>query len=583
MRWVLIPLFALTCLCQQITRIVDIAIDVDVPIRRVDLGSATQAVGLLSMEHAHVRVRDARGGEWRAVELGHEGGALVWFEDGVREIELIAASSVRILAIDPGATEQKASLRPENSDNLTIVRRADWGCGADCTPREAPVFADVTHLVVHHSAGTNTATDWAAVVRSIWVLHVRGNGWNDIGYNYLIDPNGVIYEGRAGGDGVIGAHFSGVNTGTMGVCMIGTFSTQEPRPGAVASLRRLLSSQSRRWNLDPTGQTLHAASQLVLNVISGHRDAGLSARASGRTECPGNALYSYLPAVRRSVSEDGAACRLQLSQRNYCFDGGGGTVPLSFANPSACTVVIEGGASWMSARGPLFVVSPNETSARRSTDVRVNGQVVQITQAANGVVDAPCAARGGVVNAATFDDRPLGVNGIASVFGTGFLRDSATPRVLVNGTLEATIFAANETQINFLIPGAALPGSARLEILRGGVRSNEVMFWISEAVPGIFAIQNHFDGALNSSAAPVRAGDAVVVYVTGIGTNRSLPWSATIGETTASGLFLGPTPGFIGLGQANLVVPENVSAGEHPLTLRVSGAASQAVRLFVGR
>ena len=83
-------------------------------------------------------------------------------------------------------------------------------------------------MVVHHSAGANEARDWAAVMRSIWVLHVAGNGWNDIGYNFLIDPNGVIYEGRAGGDGVIGAHFSGVNTGTMGVSMVGTFSSQAP-------------------------------------------------------------------------------------------------------------------------------------------------------------------------------------------------------------------------------------------------------------------------------------------------------------------------------------------------------------------
>src|SRR5437016_1926200 len=83
-------------------------------------------------------------------------------------------------------------------------------------------------------AGGNAATDWAAVVRSIWVLHVQGNGWNDIGYNYLIDPNGVLYEGRGGGDGVMGAHFSCVNSGTMGVALLGTFSVV-PAPAAALS------------------------------------------------------------------------------------------------------------------------------------------------------------------------------------------------------------------------------------------------------------------------------------------------------------------------------------------------------------
>ncbi|MFN7929681.1 MAG: hypothetical protein U0Y68_17395 [Blastocatellia bacterium] len=62
-------------------------------------------------------------------------------------------------------------------------------------PRGAPVIRLISpHLLVHHTANANTATDWAAVVRAIWSFHIFTNGWSDIGYNYLIDPN-VIYEG----------------------------------------------------------------------------------------------------------------------------------------------------------------------------------------------------------------------------------------------------------------------------------------------------------------------------------------------------------------------------------------------------
>lgn len=65
-----------------------------------------------------------------------------------------------------------------------------------CPAQDPPLYTTVTHLIVHHTAGANTAADWPSVLRSIWVLHVMGNGWNDIGYDYLIDPDGLPYEGR---------------------------------------------------------------------------------------------------------------------------------------------------------------------------------------------------------------------------------------------------------------------------------------------------------------------------------------------------------------------------------------------------
>jgi hypothetical protein len=158
-------------------------------------------------------------------------------------------------------------------------------------------YTTVTHLIVHHTAmGVEApSSDWPELVRSIWEFHVLERGWADIGYNYLIDPDGVIYEGRAGGDNVIGAHFSGVNAGTMAVAMLGDFSDATPTAPALNSLEEILAWKCDQCDLDPVGISLHEASQLILRTISGHRDG------PGATECPGDALYSMLPVIRADV------------------------------------------------------------------------------------------------------------------------------------------------------------------------------------------------------------------------------------------------------------------------------------------
>ena len=177
-----------------------------------------------------------------------------------------------------------------------IVTRTEWGCpDGQITTHGDLSYTTVTHLIVHHTVNDNDSTDWAAVVRGIWNFHVLERGYADVGYNYLIDPNGVIYEGRAGGDNVMGAHFSSVNHGTMGVSMIGTFVTVAPSEEALASLKRILAWKCDQRDLDPSGVLFHAASQLDLNVVSGHRDGPRP------TECPGDSLYGLLPSIREDV------------------------------------------------------------------------------------------------------------------------------------------------------------------------------------------------------------------------------------------------------------------------------------------
>lgn len=199
-----------------------------------------------------------------------------------------------------------------------IVSRTEWGCpDGEENSRAAPEYTSVTHLVIHHTVlvpDSESVEAYAALVRSIWDLHVFTRGWNDIGYNFLIDPAGLVYEGRAGSAGetgepgerdVRGAHFICANEGTMGVALLGDFTHAPPSPEALDSLARLLAWKCRERAIDPLGASLHPATMLHLEHICGHRDGNGAPPESGAcpigTECPGEMLYRLLPGIRQRV------------------------------------------------------------------------------------------------------------------------------------------------------------------------------------------------------------------------------------------------------------------------------------------
>lgn len=173
------------------------------------------------------------------------------------------------------------------------ISRASWGGPpnqqAGCTPN----FSPVTHLVVHHEAST-PVPPYAAAVKSIWQFHTGNQGWCDIAYNWLIAPDGVLYEGRAGGDDVIGAHFCGNNSGTMGVCLLGNFETDQPTAAALATLEKLLAWKACASGILPDSTSVHTASGKQLPHIVGHR-------LGCATLCPGTFLFDKLAAVQAKV------------------------------------------------------------------------------------------------------------------------------------------------------------------------------------------------------------------------------------------------------------------------------------------
>ena len=192
-----------------------------------------------------------------------------------------------------------------------IVSRGGWQ--ADETIRKAePTYSDTLQFaVVHHTAGANdyTAEQAPAVVRAIELYQVKGNGWNDIGYNALVDRYGTVYEGRYGGvdRNVVGAHAKGFNTGSFGIAILGDFGRVTPPRAAVDALEQTIAWRLDLAHADPLrtftavsggNERFAAGTPVVMRGVSGHRDAG-------STTCPGKRLYDLLPNVAKEAAAIG--------------------------------------------------------------------------------------------------------------------------------------------------------------------------------------------------------------------------------------------------------------------------------------
>jgi len=182
-----------------------------------------------------------------------------------------------------------------------IVPRAGWGAdeslrfdehGREIWP---PHYAPIEKVIVHHTATRNDPPDPAASIRAIYAYHAITQGWGDIGYNFLVDWQGTVYEGRYGGPGVVGTHTAGYNTGTLGIALLGDFTSTAPSPAAIDSLTRLI--RERAPQVDPGGLSPFRDLVDVPN-IGGHRDYN-------STDCPGDHLHEVLPDIRGRLKGTG--------------------------------------------------------------------------------------------------------------------------------------------------------------------------------------------------------------------------------------------------------------------------------------
>ncbi|MFE7460790.1 peptidoglycan recognition protein [Streptomyces sp. NPDC057554] len=227
--------------------------------------------------------------------------------------ELAPLGATIIPALTKAETEESLNLAPGAKPYIgprpKIVTRKGWGADERLRERNFAYTKTVKAAFVHHSATGNNYTCQQApsVLRSIYRYHVKSSGWRDFGYNFAVDKCGNIYEGRAGGvsKAVLGAHTLGFNTNTMGIAVLGTYSSSNPPAAAVTAVSKLTAWKLGLFGANPKGKVTlvsggsnkyKAGVKVKMNVISGHRD-GFA------TECPGARLYKKLGKARTSSAK----------------------------------------------------------------------------------------------------------------------------------------------------------------------------------------------------------------------------------------------------------------------------------------
>jgi hypothetical protein len=198
------------------------------------------------------------------------------------------------LKIDKNTSSKKkdltdCSVKPESID------QSIWRQGLP-DPKGTPQETQVKHVILHHAAGSNTETDYTKVVRNYYLLHTESNGWDDIGYNFLVAQDGTIYDGRDGrgvceDDNVLGAHMCARNVTTMGICLLGNYDVANvfPTDTSLLSVEKLVTWKLHKESLNAFDSSLHPTAGM-LGTIAGHRD-GCNA---GYTECPGENYYQEI-------------------------------------------------------------------------------------------------------------------------------------------------------------------------------------------------------------------------------------------------------------------------------------------------
>jgi hypothetical protein len=208
------------------------------------------------------------------------------------------------------ATDRRPIRRTTIASSPLMLSRSTWG--ANELRKKAPVIAPaLRYAVIHHTAGSNryTRAESAAIVKGIQAYHVSGNGWNDIGYNFLVDRFGQVFEGRSGGvtKPVVGAHAEGFNMGSVGIAVLGTYGGAGISKEATDAIVRLLAWRLDVAHVDPLATFSWTSGgnarfprgiPVFLRTISGHRDTGF-------TDCPGDSLYRVLDTLAGRVATTG--------------------------------------------------------------------------------------------------------------------------------------------------------------------------------------------------------------------------------------------------------------------------------------
>lgn len=193
------------------------------------------------------------------------------------------------------AKAETISLKASPPPMPTIISREEWGArllnliapeefgafNAQSNPEGVLTYPDnlnavLNTIVIHHSAFSHVGP------AEIQGLHMDRRGFADVAYHFLIDSEGIIYEGRE--LNIRGAHVQGFNTGSVGIVLLGNLNEEQPNEAQLSSLRSLVDYLRYTYEI---------------RYLAGHKD--YPDQSPDGTECPGDNLYPLLPEIAQSL------------------------------------------------------------------------------------------------------------------------------------------------------------------------------------------------------------------------------------------------------------------------------------------
>jgi len=192
-------------------------------------------------------------------------------------------------SVDPVLAELDSAYLEKYKDELTYSKVITEDSNGKKYKWPLQYAAKEKKFVIHHTATTGNLDNPEQAIRDIYYYHAITRGWGDIGYNYIMDQSGNVYEGRAGGEGVIGAHAGGANNGSIGISVLGNYEDAQVPEKVVNALGKFISQKAKIYNIDVLGKSTFRGENSY-NIL-GHSDVK-------STDCPGVYLYEKLPIIR---------------------------------------------------------------------------------------------------------------------------------------------------------------------------------------------------------------------------------------------------------------------------------------------
>jgi hypothetical protein len=432
-----------------------------------------------------------------------------------------------------------------------LVTRTGWRA-SESIRRGPPRYASTLRFaVVHHSAGSNSYTraQSAAVVRAIQLYHVRGNGWDDVGYNFLVDRYGQVFEGRYGGieRNVIGAHAQGFNTGSVGVALLGNYDSIALSAEARSALVRVLAWRLDVAHVDPL-QALSMPSggnprfptgiPVLIRPISGHRDVGF-------TSCPGSVVYGQLNLLARAVSLTGLP---KLYAPAATLVGGRVRLTGRLTAPIPWTVTVTDPLGTQVASGGGFGPRVDWTWDSRVVPPGRYTWAIRAGPTVRPATGSVLAGRGTALMLSALAARPASV----SPNGDGFADSTTIHYTLgVPATVTATLLDAEGVPLATLFNEAKPAGAQSFR-------------WLADALP---------DGSYAVLIAAKTLDGREVASTVAVSVNRSLSFVSSLPR------FLSPN----GDGRSDSIRVSFTLAAEADVTVTVRAGATVTATLLAGR